>query len=222
MSAEHVVTPAHAAALVEYVSFLRRKREGCVSEVAAEFKELREMRLFEDSYTKDDVESLLSGLLAVVRTTMKKDLQSTMHSSVLLLKQQFEQAEKAKISLDIDIPSTEDRNLLKAVEAWESNLTSGAGGQPQLRARATANLKPAGASLPSIGTTQDPKLLAELQDTSDANASLKDKFDKLTVHPHLNLNLNPHLNPRLHPHARTSVCAACPALTAHRSSAPTF
>ena len=107
--AEHVLQPTHAKALVEYVGFLRRKREGCVAEVAAEFKELREMRLFEDNYTKDDVESLLSGLLAVVRTTLKKDLQATMHSSVLILKQQFEQGEKAGVPLEIDLPATENR-----------------------------------------------------------------------------------------------------------------
>ena len=34
--AEHLLQPAHAKALVEYVSFLRRKREGCVAEVAAD------------------------------------------------------------------------------------------------------------------------------------------------------------------------------------------
>ena len=34
-----------------------------------------------------DVEALVNGLLAVVRTTMKKDLQSSTASSVLLLKQ---------------------------------------------------------------------------------------------------------------------------------------
>ena len=107
--AEHVLQPGHAKALVEYVGFLKRKREGCVAEVAAEFKELREMRLFEDNYTKDDVESLLSGLLAVVRTTLKKDLQTTMHSSVLILKQQFEQGEKAGMPLEIDLPATENR-----------------------------------------------------------------------------------------------------------------
>ena len=149
---EHVLEAAHAKSLVEYVGFLKRKREGCVAEVAAEFKDLREMRLFEDSYTKDDVESLLSGLLAVVRTTLKKDLQNTMHSTVLLLKQQFEQGEKAGMSLDIDLPATEDRSLLKAVEEWELDISDGKLAT-QLKARAT-NVKPAAASLPMIGQAQ--------------------------------------------------------------------
>ena len=38
-------------------------------------------------YTREDVEALINGLLAVVRTTVKKDLQFTSSSSILLLKQ---------------------------------------------------------------------------------------------------------------------------------------
>ena len=97
--AEHVLAPDHANQLVDYLRFLKRKREACIAEVAAEFKELRESRLFEDQYTREDVEALVNGLLAVVRTTMKKDLQGSGASSVLLLKQVFEQAEKSGVSL---------------------------------------------------------------------------------------------------------------------------
>ena len=106
---EHALQAGHNESLVEYIRFLRRKRDGCVAEVAAEFKELKESRLFEDDYTKEDVESLIDGLLAVVRNTMKRDMQTSMHSSVLLLKQALEQAEKAGISIDSDFASTEDR-----------------------------------------------------------------------------------------------------------------
>ena len=49
MQSEHVLGPEHAEQLVAYLRFMRRKREQCVAEVAAEFKELRESRLFEES-----------------------------------------------------------------------------------------------------------------------------------------------------------------------------
>ena len=39
--AEHVLAPENADQLVEYLRFLRRKREQCISEVAAEFKAAR-------------------------------------------------------------------------------------------------------------------------------------------------------------------------------------
>ena len=50
-----------------------------------------------------------AALLAVVRTTIKKDLSTSMNSSVLLVKQLFEQAEKSNVNLMTDLPSTEDR-----------------------------------------------------------------------------------------------------------------
>ena len=74
MSAEHVVTPAHAAALVEYVSFLRRKREGCVSEVAAEFKELREMRERLDGCGASSAVPCLEAVMERVRSAAQRAL----------------------------------------------------------------------------------------------------------------------------------------------------
>ena len=53
---EGMLSPQHAEQLVEYLRFLRRKREQCVSEVAAEFKELRESRLFEDQHERSSDE----------------------------------------------------------------------------------------------------------------------------------------------------------------------
>lgn len=106
---EHILRPEHNESLIEYIRFQRRKRDTCVSEVAAEFKELKESRLFEDNYTREDVEAIIDGLLAVVRGTMKRDMQSWMHSSSLLLKQTLEQAEKAGITITTDFASTEDR-----------------------------------------------------------------------------------------------------------------
>lgn len=177
--AEHILQPDNASQLVEYVRFLRRKREQCLSEVVAEFKEAKEMRLFEDSYSKETVESILDGLLAAVRTAVKKDLMQSMNSTVLLFKQVLEQTEKAGATVTTDLAATEDRNLLAAVETWESGMTSGAA-VPQLRARA-ATLKPAAVALAPVGQAQDPKLLEELEAQKESNASLHEKFQKLQI-----------------------------------------
>jgi len=176
---EHVLQPQHAESLVEYIRFLRRKRDTAVAEVAHEFKECKESRLFEDNYTREDVEALMDGLLAVVRNTMKRDLQSSMHSSVLLLKQQFEQAEKVGIALSTDFAMTEDHSLVDAVATWESGI-SGSSMAPELRARA-AHMAPPRAALPVIGQAQDASLVAELQQTREEIATLQDRFQKLQV-----------------------------------------
>jgi len=183
MMAEHVLAPDHANQLVDYLRFLKRKREACIAEVAAEFKELRESRLFEDQYTREDVEALINGLLAVVRTTMKKDLQGSGASSVLLLKQIFEQAEKSGISLSTDLLSTEDLNLVEGVRAWEESVKN-SGAAPQLRMQArTGMLASRGQSLPGIsaGMVQDPRLLDELDSQKVANQELTQMFQKLQV-----------------------------------------
>ena len=184
MQSEHVLGPEHAEQLVAYLRFMRRKREQCVAEVAAEFKELRESRLFEEQYTREDVEALINGLLAVVRTTMKKDLQTSTANSVLLMKQVLEQAEKSGVTLSTDLSSTEDLNLLAGVEAWEQTV-QGSGAAPQLRMSALGRAPGghrAAPPLPSLGApVQDPKLLDELETQKQANQDLTDKFQKLQV-----------------------------------------
>ena len=176
-----MLSPEHNDQLVEYLRFLRRKRDGAVAEVSAEFKEVKESRLFDEMYSQDDVLSVLDGLLSVVRSTMKRDLQTTMFSSVLLLKQVFEQAEKDGTTLTTDLPMTEHRDLVAAVEQWDSSVHSGGTGT-QLRVRAAMAARPAGGgALPLIGQTQDPRLLADLQSTKDDNISLQERFQRLQV-----------------------------------------
>jgi hypothetical protein len=69
---EHVLSEDNDAKLAEYLRYLRRKRDMGIAEVAAEFKEVRESRLFEDSYTAEDVESILDGLLSGARRSRRR------------------------------------------------------------------------------------------------------------------------------------------------------
>ena len=173
---DHVLGDENNAQLVEYLRFLRRKRDSAIAEVAADFKDVRESRLFEETYSVEEVEAILDGLLGVVRSTMKRDLQATSFSSVLLLKQCFEQAERASTSLSTNVPATEDMGLLRAVEDWDQNVHGSSGAAPPLRARAAMDARPSSSrALPLIGQTQDPKLLADLQNTRDDNASLQER-----------------------------------------------
>jgi DNA repair exonuclease SbcCD ATPase subunit len=172
---------SHNQQLGEYLRFLRRKRDGAIAEVAADFRETKETRLFDDSYGQDDVAAIVDGLLALVRSTMKRDLQTTMFSSVLLLKQAFEQAEAAGLSLDTDLPTTEDQRLLQQVEQWDQSM-GGGGAAPPLRTRAMDVRKPVGrGALPVIGQTQDPKLASELGAMKDDHATLQERFNRLQV-----------------------------------------
>ena len=111
------------------------------------------------------MEALVNGLLAVVRTTVKKDLQFTAASSVLLLKQVLEQAEKAGITVNADLSATEDLNLLAGVQAWEQSV-QGTGVAPQLKLRAGVPKLQGlfSKALPTLGApVSDPKVIEELQ-----------------------------------------------------------
>ena len=145
----------HNQQLADLLRFLRRKRDAAIAEVAAEFNDTKESRLFEESYHVDDVTAILDGLLSVVRTAMKRDLQRSAFSSVLLLKQVFEQVEEKGIGLTTDLPTTEDRRLLEVVERWDQDVHGGSSSAPPpLRARAVMATRPTNRPLASIGQSQ--------------------------------------------------------------------
>jgi hypothetical protein len=103
-------------------------------------------------------------LLAVVRHAMKRDLQSTMFSSVLLLKQAFEQAESNNgLTLTTNLAATEDIGLLEAVEQWDRSVHGSSGSAPPLSARASVVRASPSRTLRPVGMTQDPRLIADLQ-----------------------------------------------------------
>lgn len=136
----------------EYLAFLRRKREQMVSEVAAEFKELKETRLFDETYTSSEVGGLLDGLLDAVRANMRRELLEMSHSAALLLVQVLEQLDApgaaGSASVELDIPRTEDGELLRAIAAFENDAA--AGGRAALAVRAHVG-KPVARALPMLG-----------------------------------------------------------------------
>jgi len=179
---DHQLNPDHDRQLVEYLRFLRRKRDTAIAEVAAEFKEVNESRLFEESYSADEVANILEGLLTMVRQAMKRDLQSTMFSSVLLLKQAFEQAESNNgLTLTTNLAATEDIGLLEAVEQWDRSVHGSSGSAPPLSARASVVRASPSRTLRPVGMTQDPRLIADLQGARDDNASLQERFQRMQV-----------------------------------------
>lgn len=142
------------AALIDFSKFGRRRREQCVAEVAGEFKETREMRLFEDNYTKEDVDALMDGLLALVRTTLQKEMKGTIHSSLLLIKQTLEQAEAGGVKIGFDVSRAQDKALLREVELWETKVAGGGVAQLMVQAGGSAPV-----ALGSVGIAQDAMTL---------------------------------------------------------------
>ena len=163
--------------LVEFARIQRRQREKVASEVAADFKDMADTRLFEEQYSKEDLEIVMDNLLAVVRATIKRDLAEANHGAVILLKQILEQAEGAGVAVRAELAAAEDGSLLEAVARWEEEVLAAGGTQASLEARAAASR--ADARLGQIGRMQDPKLVADLERATEANAQLAERVAKL-------------------------------------------
>ena len=65
--------------------------------------------MYEDTYTLDEVNEMMEGLLAAVRGEMESELLNSSHTSVLLLKQLLSQAEKWHLKLAADMSELENR-----------------------------------------------------------------------------------------------------------------
>ena len=66
-------------------------------------------RLYDNTYTLDEINEILEGLLDSVRAEMESELLHSSHTSVLLLRQLLSQAEKWHLKLSADMSELENR-----------------------------------------------------------------------------------------------------------------
>jgi len=70
------------------------------------------VRLTDDTFTIDEVNEMLDGLLSVVRGEIDNELDHTAHTNILMLVQLFQQAEKWHLKLQADISELENRLVI--------------------------------------------------------------------------------------------------------------
>mmetsp|Transcript_9611 Transcript_9611/g.29249 ORF Transcript_9611/g.29249 Transcript_9611/m.29249 type:complete len:309 (-) Transcript_9611:537-1463(-) len=170
------LSPENQSALLDFSRFGRRRREICLSEVCGEFNETKELRLFEEHFTRDEVASLLDGLLALVRSTLGRELKATFASCLLLTKQTLEQAQAGGVQIGFDVARAQDKALLREVEEWETKVAGGAVMQLLIKAGGSAPK-----ALNSVGVAQDAATLMKLNASEEDKASLVQKFQELQV-----------------------------------------
>lgn len=116
----------HQQQAVNFIRFNRYKRSQRLKGLDHCFQDLKDSRLYEDTYTNDEVTEMLDGLLTVCRSEMESELLNSSHTSVLLMRQMLTQAEKWHLKLDADISELENRELLEQIaEFEEKELTLG-------------------------------------------------------------------------------------------------
>nr|CAB3263581.1 leucine zipper transcription factor-like protein 1 [Phallusia mammillata] len=118
------VNDHHHQHVVNFIRFCRFKRVQRLKAVDHCFQDLKDSRLYEDTYTQDEVTEMLDGLLSMVRGEMEVELLNGSHTSVLLLRQLMTQAEKWHLKLAADISELENRELLDQIADFEERELS--------------------------------------------------------------------------------------------------
>lgn len=136
----------HQANVINYMRFARYQRTQRLRSVDACFNDLKSSRLYEDTYTADEVTEMLNGLLSVVRGEVDDELLNTSHTNVLLLRQLFQQAERWHLKLQADISELENRELLEKIKDFEEAEFTGASRDTDLSALKLQPLNDSGVS----------------------------------------------------------------------------
>lgn len=80
-----------------------------------------ESRLYDDTYTKEEVKTMLSDIEKIVKFDMESELINFSHNNVLMLQQLFTQAEKWYLRLEIDISELQNQELLEMIQKLETD-----------------------------------------------------------------------------------------------------
>jgi len=118
----------HHLQAINFVRFCRYKRIQSLKGVEQCFLDLEDSRLYDDTYTNDELKEILGNLLKSVHTEIESELLNSSHTSVLLLRQLLTQAEKWHLKLNCDVSELENRELLEQIAAFETkelSLSSG-------------------------------------------------------------------------------------------------
>jgi leucine zipper transcription factor-like protein 1 len=120
MTSELGLNEHHTGAIINYLRFARFKRDQRLKVVDGAFEELKESRLTTDeTFTADEVTSMLDGLCAVVKGDMESELINAAHTNALLLRQMFEQAEEWRLKLNADVSQLENKELIEEIARVE-------------------------------------------------------------------------------------------------------
>lgn len=105
--------------MIDYLRHVRHKRNQCLKSIDASFKDVEESRLEESTFTRDEVQQILSGLCGVIKADVQSELIASAHTNALLLRQLFNEGEKWKMNLQVDISEMENRDLLEKIVRFE-------------------------------------------------------------------------------------------------------
>lgn len=113
------LSETHKELMRDFLKFCRYKRTQCLKDVEGAFSDVVESRLFEETFTSDEVKEILDGLCSVLKADVGSDLMHSSHTSALLLRQLFQQAERYHLKMKANLSELESRDLLDKIADFE-------------------------------------------------------------------------------------------------------
>ncbi|KAK7872196.1 hypothetical protein R5R35_001756 [Gryllus longicercus] len=178
----------HEEIIINYMRFARYQRSQNLKAVEYCFKDVKDSRLLEDTYTSEEVNDILNGLCKVVQTDIETDLINTCHSNVLLLKQLFKQAEKWHLRLQADLSQLENKEMLESIKTLERHEILGIFPDKTPQSPAKVRLQPLSdvhGSMPLLNLeierlkSENEKLKTSLTVAEDKMVSSQEQMDQL-------------------------------------------
>ncbi|CAH0393235.1 unnamed protein product [Bemisia tabaci] len=156
----------HQSTLNSYLKFSRYYRQQNLKSVQLSFQDVLDARLLDSTYTKQEVEDLITSLQNLIVTEMEAELISFSHINVLLLTQLFTQAQQWHLRLNVDLSELQNKKLLEIVKSLEKDNFSGE----------KTRLKPINESSKSVELLRlEIERLKEVNNQLQASLELKDK-----------------------------------------------
>eukprot|EP00238_Polyblepharides_amylifera_P014346 CAMPEP_0196587034 /NCGR_PEP_ID=MMETSP1081-20130531/56218_1 /TAXON_ID=36882 /ORGANISM="Pyramimonas amylifera, Strain CCMP720" /LENGTH=324 /DNA_ID=CAMNT_0041909099 /DNA_START=61 /DNA_END=1035 /DNA_ORIENTATION=+ len=166
------LTDDHELQVQAYLRFAKMKRDQHVKEVELAVTDVKDYKLDETMFTKDDVVDILDNLNEELQSSVEKELTNSAHSSALLLRLLFHQAESGGLELAVDTNKLENEFLLSEVKKTEELALS----------------KPASAFLAKktnlskiSASVTDPKIVAERDQLREEVQLQKDRLAKMQI-----------------------------------------
>lgn len=110
------LSPENHDQVRKYLRFFRQKREGIVREIDAEMNDLKNDRLDESMFTKEDMVDYSDLVSSAVRTHVNGDIGSVINMGALAVNQLLVKAQEKGVELALETSPLEDQSLLEAVD----------------------------------------------------------------------------------------------------------
>lgn len=114
----------HQQQAVNFIRFSRFKRIQSLKGIEQCFHDVEDSKMYDDTYTYEEVKEILDELLKVVTNEVDIELLNSSHTSALLLKQLLTQAQNWHLKLICDVSELENRELLEQIAAFEEKELS--------------------------------------------------------------------------------------------------